>query len=94
MSTEDKREKPREDDFRETPEWHRARAITSPARSAASSRDRPDVARFANVAFPRHDDEPPPRGSRLSGSAFLGRLAGRSDGWSARQLHPARRMLM
>jgi hypothetical protein len=26
MSTEDKPEKPREDDFRETPEWHRARA--------------------------------------------------------------------
>ena len=26
MSTEDKPEKPREDDFRETPDWHRARA--------------------------------------------------------------------
>jgi hypothetical protein len=26
MSTEDKPVKPREDDFRETPEWHRARA--------------------------------------------------------------------
>jgi hypothetical protein len=26
MSIEDKPEEPREDDFRETPEWHRARA--------------------------------------------------------------------
>jgi hypothetical protein len=26
MSTEDKPEKPHEDDFRETPAWHRARA--------------------------------------------------------------------